>query len=40
LSTCKRWSKQVGGWIFFAWSGSELWTFIKYSRSKSKIKKI
>ncbi len=39
LSTCKPWSKQVGGWIIFAWRGSELWTLIKYSRSKIKNKK-
>jgi hypothetical protein len=36
LSTSKPWSKQARGWIYFAWSGSELWTLIKYSSSKIK----
>jgi hypothetical protein len=31
-------NKQEDGFIF-AWSGSELWTLIKYLRSKIKIKK-
>ncbi len=35
LSTCKLYpNKQEVGFIF-AWSGSELWTLIKYSRSKN-----
>ncbi len=39
LSTYKLWSnKQEVGFIF-AWSGSELWTLIKYSISKIKNKK-
>ncbi len=34
MQTVNRTSRRIGG--LFAWSGSELWTLIKYSRSKIK----